>query len=97
MTYILIYRAGNNPLTAEQKKENRQEWESWNAFLKENYGIRTSGGKVVSADSVEDYKGNFKGASIIEANSLDEAVEIAKKSPTVRYGGTVEVLEEFQS
>jgi uncharacterized protein with HEPN domain len=39
---------------------------------------------------------DFKGASIIEANSFEEAVEIAKKSPTVKYGGVVEVFEEFQ-
>ena len=96
MTYIFIYRTGNTPLTEEQKEKNRQVWDTWNAYLKETYGIRTSGGKIVSAEKVEDYKGNFKGASIIEANSLDEAVEIAKKSPTVKYGGTVEVLEEFQ-
>jgi hypothetical protein len=96
MTYIFIYRSGKVLLTEEQKKENRQVWDMWNPYLKETYGIRTSGGKVVSADKVEDYKGNFKGASIIEANSSEEAVEIAKKSPTVKYGGTVEVLEEFQ-
>lgn len=96
MTYLFIYRIGDIPLTEEQKKENRQVWDTWNAYLKETYGIRASGGKVVSADKIEGYKGNCKGASIIEANSLDEAVEIAKKSPTLRYGGTVEVLEEFQ-
>lgn len=96
MTYIFIYRTGNTPLTKEEKKENRQVWDTWNSYLKETYGIRTSGRKVVSADNVEDYKGNFKGASIIEVNSLDEAVEIAKKSPTVKYGGIVEVHEEFQ-
>jgi hypothetical protein len=96
MTYIFIYRAGNMPLTEEQKKENRQVWDRWNAYLNENYGIRTWGGKIVSSESIEDYKGNIKGASIIEANSIEEAVEIAKKSPTVKYGGTVEVLEEFQ-
>ena len=96
MTYIFIYRAGNTPLTEEQKKENRQVWDTWNTYLKETYGIRASSGKVVSTDKVEEYKGNFKGASIIEANSLDEAVEIAKKSPIIKYGGTVEVLEEFK-
>ena len=96
MMYIFIYRAGPMPLTEEQRKENRQAWQIWNTNLHETYGIRTAAGKIVSADGVVDYNGNLKGASIIEAASLEEAVEIAKKSPTVFYGGTVEVLEEFQ-
>ena len=95
MTYILIYRAGSIPLSEDQKKANRQVWDVWNTFLKETYGIRTSGGKSISSDKVEDYKGNFKGASIIEANSLTDAVEIAKKCPILAYGGKVEVLEEY--
>ncbi len=96
MMYIFIYHAGPTPITEEQRKENRQAWQTWNADLHETYGIRTAAGKVVSSNSVVDYKGNLKGASIIEAKSLEEAVEIAKKIPTVFYGGTVEVLEEFQ-
>lgn len=96
MTYIFLYRTENLLLTEEQKKESRQVWDTWNDYLKETYGIRTAMGKVVTSDSVVDYNGNFKGASIIETKSLAEAVEIAKKSPTVKYGGTVEVFEEFQ-
>ncbi|MGV9013735.1 MAG: YciI family protein [Flavobacteriales bacterium] len=96
MTYIFLYRTGTLLLTEEQKKESRQVWDTWNTFLKETYGIRTAVGKVVTAAGVVDYRGDLKGASIIEADSLAEAVEIAKKSPTVKYGGAVEVLEEFQ-
>lgn len=95
MTYIFLYRAHKIVLTEEQQKKNRQEWDSWNTYLKEAYGIRTAKGKVVSSEVVVDYKGNFKGASIIEAASLNEAVEIAKKCPILKYRGEVEVLEEF--
>lgn len=96
MTYIFVYRAGPVPLSQDTQRESRDAWRAWNEFLNETYGIRTARGKTVSGDGVTDYQGNFKGASIIEAGSLDEAVEIARKSPTVRYGGTVEVFEEFQ-
>ena len=61
----------------------------------ELYGIRTGPGKIVSAEQVEEYAGNMRGASIIEANSFTEAIEIARKSPTIKYGGTVEIFEEF--
>ncbi len=96
MTFIFLYRTGKLLLTDEQKMESRQVWDTWNAFLKETYGIRTAVGKVVTSTGVVDYRGDLKGASIVEAGSLAEAVEIAKKSPTVKYGGAVEVLEEFQ-
>lgn len=95
MTFIFLYRTKNLLLTEEQKKESRKVWDTWNSYLRETYGIRTANGKVVSKESVMDYDGDFKGASIIEASTFEEAVELAKKSPTVKYGGTVEVFEEF--
>jgi len=95
-TFMLVYRSGPIPLTPEQLQENREAWMNWNQSLKETYGIRTSRGKVVGQDGVSEYTGNLRGASMIEAESLEDAVAIAKRSPTIRYGGTVEVLEEFQ-
>ena len=61
-------------------------------FLNETYGIRTATGKVVTAKGISDYNVDFKGASIIETGSMVESVEIAKKSPTIHYGGKVEVF-----
>lgn len=96
MTYILIYRSSDVLLNHKQKMESRSKWDEWNSYLKETYGIRTARGKIVTAEGVEEYTGDFKGASIIEVGSLEEAVEIAKRSPTIKLGGVVEVFEEFQ-
>lgn len=95
-SFIFIYRAGPNAIPADKIQENRQAWRTWNINLKEKYGIHTAEGKVVSTDGVSDYQGDFRGASMIEAASLDAAVEIAKQSPNIPYGGSVEVLEEYQ-
>lgn len=93
--YILVYYSGGNRLRPEQVEGNRRAWRLWNGELNETYGIKTSKGVVVRGDGVDEYRGDFRGASIIEAESLAQATEIAKKSPAIAYGGKVEVFEEF--
>lgn len=94
-SYIIIYRAGLDPIPEDKIQENRQAWRTWSINLREKYGIHTSQGNTISSDgTVSDYAGNFRGASMIEAESLEAAVEIAKKAPNLPYGGSVDVLEE---
>jgi hypothetical protein len=95
--YLLVYYGSGTPLPSEQVQKNREAWQTWNAALHETYGIHvTNGGKVVAADKrVSAYEGNLKGVSIIDADSLEDAVEKAKNSPSVQFGGHVEVFAEF--
>jgi YCII-related domain len=94
-SFIFIYRAGSNPVPEDRIAENRAAWREWNAALNEDYGIRTSGGKVVTADGVSDSDGTVRGASMVEFDSMDDAVAVAIKSPNLTFGGSVEVLQEF--
>jgi hypothetical protein len=93
-SFIFIYRAGPDPIPEAQITENRAAWQTWNAELHEDYGIRTAGGKLVTASGVSASNGVVRGASMVEFDSLDAAVEVAKRSPNLAFGGTVEVLEE---
>lgn len=93
--YLLVYYSSGETLRSDQVESNRQAWRSWNASLNETYGIKTSHGAVVRADGVSDYHGDLRGASIIEAASFDDATRIARRSPSVAFGGRVEVFEEF--
>lgn len=96
--YLFVYRSNDRPLPEAIIAQNRQAWQEWNAELHEEYGIKTpSGGKVVSAQGVEEYTGNIRGVSIVEADTLEEAIEKAKKSPSITYGGDVIVLAEYQT
>ncbi|MEO7722383.1 MAG: YciI family protein [Pseudolysinimonas sp.] len=94
-SFIFIYRAGPDPVPADRVTENRAAWQAWNAALGEDYGIRTGGGKVVSAAGVTESDGVVRGASMVECDSLDEAVKVAQGAPNLAFGGTVEVLEEL--
>lgn len=93
--YLLVYYSGSQTVPPDHIELNQQAWSSWNAELNETYGIKTSRGAVVTADGVDNYSGDLRGASVVEAASFDEATQIARRSPSVAFGGRVEVFEEF--
>lgn len=53
------------------------------------------GGKSVSATGAHDSDNLLAGYSIIEAKDFDEALAMAKGSPIIHNGGSVEVYEAF--
>ena len=54
-----------------------------------------AGGKVVTSTGVSDSIGDIRGASMVEFESIEAAVEVAKGSPNLAFGGSVEVLQEY--
>ena len=82
-----------NQLTGEYM----QEWGAWIAGLAEK-GVYDSGfplewtAKAVTKDSVTDHpldEVDLGGYMMINAASLDEAIEIASQAPNVALGGTI--------
>jgi hypothetical protein len=67
----------------------------WISLLKATVVMPIRGGKTVSANDVKDYVGDLGGLLIFEADNLDQAVTLAKKSPGLRYGFTHEVFPEM--
>jgi len=54
--------------------------------------VRSNDGKLVVTDGpFAETKEQLGGYHLIECNDLDEAIAIAKRIPTLPYGGTVEV------
>ncbi|GAA4352245.1 YciI family protein [Angustibacter luteus] len=94
-SFIFIYRAGPDPVPADRVAENRAAWQEWNASLQEDYGIRTAGGRLVTATGQTDADGVIRGASMVDFDSLEQAVSAARGAPNLAFGGSVEVLEEL--
>jgi hypothetical protein len=94
-SFIFIYRAGAQPIPSDRVAENRAAWREWNEALHEDYGIRTAVGKLVTSTGAIDSDGVVRGASMVEFDSLDAAVDVAKRSPNLAFGGSVEVLGEL--
>lgn len=95
MKFMFVYRGGVVP--EDQLEQNMKELWAWLDDLREKgyekVRFAGSGRKVVAHDSVADYSGDVFGASIIEVDSLDEAISLTSNWPELTYGGQIEVFE----
>lgn len=95
--YILVYCGGRKPETPEQGAKDMERWKAWVQGLGQavvNPGTPISGWQAVSAGGVADSGGPaaMNGFSVVEADSLDAALEMAKNCPFTEQG-TIEVGE----
>jgi len=96
MKFLLISRHTNGAEIPESEREqNLQEMGEWIALLQPTLAMPIRGGAVVTASRVEPYKGDIGGAIAFEADSLEHAVTLAKRSPGLKHGFTHEVFPEI--
>jgi len=102
-TYLLLYKGGSMPGTEAEQKKVGDAWAAW--FGKHGEAIADAGNpfmpaaKTVGPDG-KVTEGAFAGASgytVIKADSLDNAVEIAKGCPVMLGGASVAVYETFDA
>ena len=100
--YMLLYSGGSMPESQEEQQAVMQAWGAWFGSLGSNLvdgGNPTTGqAKTIASDgSVSDGAAGMaaSGYSIIKANSLDEAVQMAKGCPVLQGGAKIAVLETF--
>lgn len=77
--------------------QNIEQLWRWLDELKNN-GYETvrfagTGRKTITQHAVEEYRGNVFGMSIVETESLEEAVSLTANWPELPYGGQIEILE----
>ena len=104
--FLFVYRQDpvrSGQMTPEARQQHTQKWQVWlnEGFQKgwlvnvgdglKNEGCVVNSAKVVTDGPFVESKEIVGGYSVVQANSLDEAVEIAKGSPCLLIGGTVEV------
>lgn len=95
--FILAYYGQPNFTSAEEAKEHQALWMRWAEELGDaivNPGTPAKPGKVVTKDAETDTEADaFNGYTIVQAETLEEAVGIARKCPFVVDGGTMSVHE----
>ncbi len=102
--FVFLYRGGERPASAEQGQQIMQKWMAWLQELgSKGHVVNTgqpldSAGKVVqgSARTVTDgpyaeSKDLVGGYTVIKADDLAQAAELAKGCPIFDAGGLVEV------
>jgi hypothetical protein len=100
-TYLLLYSGGQMPSTPDEQKASMDAWGAW--FGRYGEAIADAGNpftqasKTISPDGSvsEGARAAASGYTLVKADSLDKAVEIAKGSPVLIGGGTISVYETF--
>lgn len=95
--YIFAYHGGKRPETAEEGAMIMDAWVKWFGTLGSavaDGGNPLGPSRTVSANGVADNGGAnpISGYSLINAESMDAAVEMAKSCPILEHG-TVEIAE----
>ncbi len=98
--YILAYHGGKKPESPEEGDKHMAKWKAWIDGLGDavvNPGTSLGMSKTVSSGGVSDDGGSnpLSGFSIVEADSMDAALEMAKACPFLEFG-TIEVAEVKQ-
>ena len=92
--YIIAYHGGRNPEGPEEATKHMAKWIGGLGDAVVNPGTPLGKSKIVSSNGVSDDGGSnaLTGFSIVKADSMDAALEMAKACPYLDIG-TVEVAE----
>jgi hypothetical protein len=99
--YLLLYEGGSMPESDAERDAAMKAWDSWFHTLG---GAVVDGGnpftptsKKISGDgSIKDGAGSGTGYSILEADSLAAATDLAKGCPVLQGGASIGVYETLE-
>lgn len=100
--FVLLYSGGGMPETEAEQAKVMQDWADWytglgSAVADPGNPIGPVSKKIASNGAVSD--GSIAplvtGYTILSADLLDEAVEMAKKCPVLEGGSEISVFETF--
>ena len=99
--YIITYLGGDHPSSPEEGKKHFAKYKEWLSSLGDsmvspanplkNTSTVNSDGTVTTGGTT-----SMSGYTIIEANSIETALEAAKTCPFLEIGGSLEVSELVQ-
>ncbi len=96
--YFISYLGGNQPASEEESELHYHEYKQWLASLGEAVvrparPFRKTCSINEAGEVTQGTQTSMSGYSIIEADSMDAAIEIAKQCPFLHIGGALEVSE----
>ena len=100
--YVILYNGGRMPESDLEQKQVLKAWEDWyrrvgKALVDEGNPFSPKSRSITSDGKVMDNRGdcNPSGYTIIQAESLEAAVSMAKLCPILKAGANVSVYETF--
>ncbi len=98
--YIIAYHGGSEPESPEEGAKGKAKWQAWLGGIGDdivNPGTPLGMNRIVSSSGVSDDGGPdpLTGYTIVKADDMDAALEMAKACPFLEIG-TLEVAEVRQ-
>ena len=99
--YVIVYLGGNEPSTPEEGQRHFSKYMEWLSSLGDSAispANPLKDTKTINPDGSVTAGGSttMSGYTIIEAESMDAALEVAKACPFLEIGGSLEVSELAQ-
>jgi hypothetical protein len=106
--FLFVFRSDSNGMakaSPEEMQASTKHWMDWIGGIAAQNKLTDRGNRLVPAGKVVkdnnliadgpymEIKESIGGYSIVKANSIDEAVKLAKGCPILAMGGNVEVRE----
>ncbi|MEM9524106.1 MAG: hypothetical protein AAF982_08950 [Pseudomonadota bacterium] len=96
--FALIYRGGEGFRTPEDGKAHMIKWRAWTATLGSAYvypGMPFSTAKTIGRDGMSEGSGAvpITGVSVIEAETMEDALKMAESCPHLEIGGDIVVAQ----
>lgn len=99
--YVIVYLGGDQPSSPEQGKLHMSKYMDWLSSLGDSAVSPANplkNTRTVNSDGIVTTGGttSMSGFTIIEADSIEAALVIAKQCPFLEIGGSLEVSELMQ-
>ena len=99
--YMIAYHGGKQPTSKEEGMVQMQKWKEWVASLGDaviNPGTPLMQSQLVTSNNVskDEDANSMKGFAIIEADSMEVALEIAKSDPFLETEGTIRLSQMME-
>jgi len=97
--YVLLYQGGHMPEGEEAQKAVMDAWTSWftsiGAAVKDGGNPFSGSAKSIAPDGAvtDGGGGSASGYTILKADSIDDAVALAKGCPVLQGGASITVYE----
>lgn len=94
--FLFAYHGGKQFESKEEGMAHMKNWMAWSGGLGDavvDPGMPVGASKTVSQDGVADDGGSnpLTGITVVQAENIEQALEMAKSCPHVTIGGTIEV------
>lgn len=100
--YVFVYLGGDQPANPQEAQQHFEKYAQWLTSLGESVVVPTIPLKdthTIGANGSIGRGGSsaMSGFSIVQADSMDEALTMAKECPFLEIGGSLEVSEMMQA